>query len=52
MHLVSPLHSLFQGVKGSKKYKQLLSSSNVKKDTIVDILNTILEDIPETILWN
>jgi len=49
--LVSPLHSLFQGVKGSKKYKQLLSSSNVKKDTIVDILNTVLEDMPENILW-
>lgn len=43
--LVSPLHSLFQGQKGSKKYRQFLSSSNVKKETIVDILNSILETI-------
>lgn len=49
--LVSPLHSLFQGQKGSKKYKQLLSSSNVKKDSIIDILNTILETMPEDVLW-
>ena len=49
--LVSPLHSLFQGQKGSKKYKQLLSSSNVKKDSILDILNTILETMPEEVLW-
>ncbi|WP_288221399.1 tRNA dihydrouridine(20/20a) synthase DusA [uncultured Clostridium sp.] len=50
--LVSPLHSLFQGQKGSKKYKQLLSSSNVKKDSILDVLNTVLETMPEDILWN
>lgn len=49
--LVSPLHSLFQGQKGSKKYKQLLSSSNVKKDSIIDILNTVLETMPEDVLW-
>lgn len=49
--LVSPLHSLFQGQKGSKKYKQLLSSSNVKKDSILDILNTVLETMPEDVLW-
>lgn len=50
--LVSPLHSLFQGEKGSKKYKQLLSSSNVKKETILDVLNNILETMPPDILWN
>lgn len=50
--LVSPLQSLFQGQRGSKKYKQLLSSSNVKKETIIEILNTILETMPEDILWN
>lgn len=49
--LVSPLHSLFQGQKGSKKYKQLLSSSNVKKETILDVLNNILETMPQDILW-
>lgn len=50
--LVSPLQSLFQGEKGSKKYKQILSSSNVKKETIVDILNTTLETMPQAALWN
>lgn len=50
--LVSPLHSLFQGEKGSKKYKQLLSSSNVKKETIVEVLNNILKIMPQDILWN
>ena len=50
--LVSPLHSLFQGEKGSKKYKQLLSSSNVKKETIIDVLNNILKTIPQDALWN
>lgn len=50
--LVSPLHSLFQGEKGSKKYKQLLSSSNVKKETIIYVLNNILETMPQDALWN
>ena len=50
--LVSPLHSLFQGEKGSKRYKQLLSSSNVKKETIIDVLNNILETMPQDALWN
>ena len=50
--LVSPLHSLFQGQKGSKKYRQFLSSSNVKKETIIEILNNILETMPEDTLWN
>ena len=50
--LVSPLHSLFQGEKGSKRYKQLLSSSNVKKETILDVLNNILETMPQDILWD
>lgn len=49
--LVSPLHSLFQGEKGSRKYKQLLSSSNIKKDTVLDVLNNILETMPEEVLW-
>ncbi len=50
--LVSPLHSLFQGEKGSKRYKQLLSSSNVKKETILDVLNNILETMPQDTLWD
>lgn len=48
--LVSPLHSLFQGQKGSKKYKQLLSSSNVKKETILEVLNNIIETMPQDII--
>lgn len=40
--LVSPLHSLLKGQPGSNKYKQLLSSSNIKKETIFDTLNYIL----------
>ena len=50
--LASPLHSLLQGQTGSRKYKQLLSSANVKKDTLVQILNEILETMPQDILWN
>lgn len=50
--LVSPLHSLFQGQKGSKKYKQLLSSSNIKKETILEVLNNIIETMPQDIIWN
>ena len=50
--LVSPLHSLFQGEKGSKRYKQLLSSSNLKKEKIIDVLNNILETMPQDALWN
>jgi tRNA-dihydrouridine synthase A len=49
--LIAPLQSLFQGQKGSKKYKQLLSSSNVKKENIAEILNNILEIMPQSILW-
>ena len=50
--LASPLHSLLQGQTGSRKYKQLLSSANVKKDTLIQILNVILETMPQDILWN
>ena len=50
--LASPLHSLLQGKTGSRKYKQLLSSANVKKDTLIQILNEILETMPQDILWN
>ena len=50
--LAAPLQSLFQGQKGSRKFKQLLSSSNVKKETLVDVLNNILEVMPQDILWD
>ena len=50
--LAAPLQSLFQGQKGSKKFKQLLSSSNVKPETLIEILNNILEVMPPDILWN
>lgn len=50
--LASPLQSLFQGQKGSRKFKQLLSSSNVKSETLIDTLNNILQVMPSDILWN
>lgn len=50
--LAAPLQSLFQGEKGSRKFKQLLSSGNVKKETIVDILYNILEVMPPEVLWD
>ena len=43
--LISPLHTLLKGQSGSNKYKQLLSSSNIKKETIVDTLNYILNNL-------
>ena len=49
--LATPLQSLFQGQQGSRKFKQLLSSSNIKKETLVDLLNNILEVMPQDILW-
>ena len=48
--LAAPLQSLFQGQKGSRKFKQLLSSSNVKKETLVEILNETLIVMPQDIL--
>lgn len=50
--LAAPLQSLFQGQKGSRKFKQLLSSSNVKRETLIEILNNILEIMPQDVLWN
>lgn len=49
--LAAPLQSLFQGQPGSRKFKQLLSSSNVKRETLVDLLNNLLEVMPQDILW-
>ena len=49
--LAAPLQSLFQGEKGSRKFKQLLSSSNIKKETLVHTLNNILEVMPQDVLW-
>lgn len=49
--LATPLHSLFQGQSGSRKFKQLLSSSNVKKETLVHTLKNILEVMPQDILY-
>ena len=49
--LAAPIQSLFQGQPGSRKFKQLLSSSNVKKETLIDILNNILEIMPSNVLW-
>lgn len=49
--LIAPLQSLFQGQRGSKVYRQLLSSSSIKKDNVINILNSILEKMPPSILW-
>ena len=49
--LAAPIQSLFQGQPGSRKFKQLLSSSNVKKETLIDILNNILEIMTSDVLW-
>ena len=44
--LVTPMQSLFQGQRGSKKYRQLLSSGTITKDNVLNIMNTILEELP------
>lgn len=49
--LIAPLQSLFQGQKGSRRYKQLLSSSNIKKENILEIFDDIFELMPSSILW-
>ena len=49
--LAAPLQSLFQGQPGSRKFKQLISSSNVKRETLITLLNNILEVMPQDILW-
>ena len=49
--LAAPLQSLLQGQPGSRKFKQLISSSNVKRETLVPLLNNILEVMPQDILW-
>lgn len=49
--LMSPMLSLFQGEVGSKQFRQLLSSSSVKKDNIPNLFKTILNDMPQSILW-
>ena len=49
--LAAPLQSLFQGQPGSRKFKQLISSSNVKRETLVPLLNNILEVMTQDILW-
>lgn len=49
--LIAPLQSLFQGQRGSKVYRQLLSSSSIKKDNVVNIINSALEKMPPSILW-
>lgn len=50
--LVFPLQSLFHGQRGNGQYKQLLSSSAIKKETVLDTLNKIFEILPEDVLWN
>lgn len=51
-NLIFPLQSLFHGQRGSGKYKQLLSSSSVKKANALELINKIFEIMPEEILWN
>ena len=49
--LIAPLQSLFQGQRGSKIYRQLLSSSAIKRDTVINTINSILDEMPASILW-
>lgn len=51
-NLIFPLQSLFHGQRGSGKYKQLLSSSSVKKDNALELIESIFKIMPEDILWN
>lgn len=50
--LIAPLHSLFQGQRGSKVYRQLLSSSAIKKHSVIKVINRVLEEMPAEILWD
>ncbi len=49
--LIAPLQSLFQGQRGNKVYRQLLSSSYIKKDNVINTINMVLEKMPSSILW-
>lgn len=49
--LIAPLQSLFQGQRGSKLYRQLLSSTSIKKANAINIVNRVLEEMPAAILW-
>jgi len=50
--LMFPLQTLFHGQRGSGKYKQHLSSSSIKKENALELVNQIFEIIPEEILWH
>lgn len=45
--LIAPIQSLYVGQKGSRKYRQILSSSEVSKGDIGDIFNKLFELIEE-----
>lgn len=49
--LVEPLQSLFHGQRGSKLYRQLLSSPSIKRDNAIQVFNRILDEMPQDILW-
>ena len=50
--LMFPLQTLFHGQRGSGKYKQHLSSSSIKKENALDLVNEIFNIIPEEVLWD
>lgn len=50
--LTNPLQSLFQGQRGSKAYRQLLASNSLKKYTISEVIDTLLNDMPDSVLWS
>ena len=50
--LMFPLQTIFHGQRGSGKYKQHLSSSSIKKENAIDLVNQIFEIIPQEVLWD
>lgn len=49
--LIAPIQSLFQGQRGSKMFRQELSSSSITKDNVLNVINKLLEEMPPSILW-
>lgn len=49
--LIEPIQSLFHGQRGNKIYRQLLSSPSLKNDNISTIVDKILTEMPQDLLW-
>lgn len=50
--LVDPIYSLLQGQRGSKHFRQYLSGSHIKRENAKQVLERLLIELPEDILWN